>query len=176
MSLRAYARRRGVSAESVSKAIEAGRLRETVVIVGGQPKIADAEIADREWAANTRPRVDRPAPPEREDAAAAAAIPEYNVSRAVREHHAARREGALADMAELEVAEKLGKVVDVEEARRDIIEKFTIVKTKLLGVPSRVAQRLPHLAAEVVPVVDALLRETLEELAAGPGDDEEVEA
>lgn len=155
----------------MSKAITAGRLREAVVVVGGQPKIADAEIADREWTANTRPRVDRPAAPA-PTAAKRDEIPDYNVSRALREAAAARREAALADMAELEVSEKLGKVVPVDEARGDVIERFTVVKTKILGVPSRVAQKLPHLATEVVPVVDSLLREALEELAVEQGDDD----
>src|SRR5689334_21046405 len=55
MSLRAYALRRGVSPEAVSRAIRSGRLRDSVVTVGRSPKIADPELADREWAANTDP-------------------------------------------------------------------------------------------------------------------------
>lgn len=174
-SLREYARRRGVSAEAVSKAITAGRLKESVVTVGGKPKIGDVELADREWEANTRPRIDqpRPAAPAPAAAADAADVPDYNVSRALREAAAARREAALADMAEIEVAEMRGELVPVAEARADVIGKFTVVKTKILGVPTRIAQRLPHLAAEVVPVVDELLREALEELAAEPDDGEE---
>ncbi len=166
-----------MSAESVSKAITAGRLRESVIFVGGKPKIADAELADREWTANTRPRVDRPAtatataePTEQRQ------VPDYNVSRALREAAAARRESAMADIAELEAAQKKGELVPIAEARADVIERFTVVKTKILGVPTRIAQRLPHLASEVVPIVEELLRESLEELAAdvddGDADDE----
>lgn len=184
-SLREYARHRGVSAEAVRKAIASGRLRDSVVRVDGVPKIADVDLADREWAAGTRPRVDH------EPARAPAALehgappglegrtPDYNDSRALREMHAARREAALADLAEIEVAEKRGELVSVDEARADVINKFTIVKTKILGVPTRIAQRLPSLAAEVVPVVEELLREALEELAAEPDDgaeEEETEA
>lgn len=178
-SLRAYARRRGVSAEAVSKAVESGRLRASVVTVGGQPKIGDVDLADREWQANTRPRIDHAPPPtitvippvDQE-------VPDYNVSRALREAAAARREAALADMAEIEVAELRGELVNVAEARADVIAKFTVVKTKLLGIPARLAQRLPELAAEVVPVADELLREALEELAADAdsADGEEDEA
>lgn len=181
-SLRAYARRRGVSPEAVSKAITSGRLRASVVMVRGAPKIADVDLADREWTASTRPRVDHPPPPSPLAGALAGAasalddVPDYNVSRAQREFHAARREAALADIAEIEASEKKGELVSVAEARADVIEKFTVVKTKILGVPTRVAQRLPHLAAEVVPVVDELLREALEELAAEPDGGEEDEA
>jgi hypothetical protein len=62
MSLSAYARRRGVSVEAVSKAVERGRLRGSIVMVDGKPKIGDAELADHEWQANTRPRIDQPPP------------------------------------------------------------------------------------------------------------------
>lgn len=178
ISLRAYARRRGVSPESVSKAITAGRLRGSVVMIGGQPKIADAELADREWDANTRPRVDHP--PRAPSEVNPEEVPDYNASRALREAHAARREAALADLAEIEVAEKRDELVPVDEARAHMIDKFTVVKTKILGVPTRIAQRLPELATQVVPVVDELLREILEELATEAddrdGEGEEAEA
>jgi hypothetical protein len=173
LSLSAYARHRGVSHVAVSKAIAAGRLTASVVRdERGAPKIGDPELADREWAANTRPRVDYPAtdlpgdlpshaPRTARPPAAGAPrpdVPDYNESRA-------RRESALADMAEIEVAERRGELVPVAEARADVVSRFTVVRTRLLGVPSRVAQRLPHLAGEVVPVLDELLREALEELA-----------
>src|SRR5678815_1744439 len=82
----------------------------------------------------------------------------------------ARREAALADLAELDVAERRGELISVEQARADVLDRFTTVRTRILGVPSRVAQRLPGLAAEVVPVVDELLREALSELADGDGE------
>lgn len=56
ISLTAYARHRGVSVEAVSKAIRVGRLRKCVVSVNSQPKVSDVELADEEWAANTRNR------------------------------------------------------------------------------------------------------------------------
>jgi hypothetical protein len=177
LSLSAYAKRRGVSHVAVSKAIAAGRLTASVVRDDrGAPKIADPELADREWAANTRPRIDHPAaadlageppaPAPRVARPPAGAprpdVPDYNESRA-------RRESALADMAEIEVAERRGDLVSVDEARADVVSRFTVVRTRLLGVPSRVAQRLPHLAGEVVPIIDELLREALEELAIDGG-------
>jgi len=183
-SLRAYARQRGVSPEAVSKAIMTGRLKASVVQVGGQPKIADVELANREWDANTQPRIDQQQPtqprsPSRDDDGddedLPADIPPYKVSRARREAEAARREGALADLAEIEVAEKREELVPVDEARAYIIDRFAIVKTKILGVPTRVAQRFPNIAAEVEAVVDQYLREILEELAAEPDGDGEGE-
>jgi hypothetical protein len=183
-SLRAYAKLRGVSVEAVSKAIKAGRLRECVKFVDGVPKIADCELANREWDANTQPRIDQPTSTrtvtkpspsdDDDDEDLPADVPPYKVSRAKREAAAARREDALADMAEIERDEKREELVPVDEARAFIIDRFAIVKQKLLAVPNRVAQHLPHIASEVQPVVEQYLREVLEELAAeaGPGDGE----
>jgi hypothetical protein len=173
LSLRAYALRRGVSAEAVSKAVASGRLDRSVTRVDGQPKIADPELADREWAANTRSNGDRPdpaatpAPTQPKPAhAVPSGIPDLNTSRAIRAAALARRDAAMADLAELELDERRGSVVDADEARADVIAAYSVVKTRLLGVPSRVAQRLPDVAARIVPVVDELIREALEELSA----------
>jgi hypothetical protein len=167
LSQRAYAKLRRVSVEAVSKAIRDGRLRESVVIVAGKPKIRDAELADREWAANTQQRVDQPtAAPPRDP-------PEYIAHRTNREGAAARRELAQAKLAELELAEREGKLIPIDVARRDVQEKFTLVRTKLLGVPTRLAQQMPELAGgELAVLIDQLLREALEELADGDPDDD----
>lgn len=172
VSLRAYARHRGVSAEAVSKAVKDGRLSESIVMVDGAPKVFDVDLADLEWRSNTRPRIDHGDDDEPSDESG---IPNYNDSVALRAMHAARREGALADLAEIEVAERRDELVLVSEARKYMIDKFTVVKTKVLGVPTRLAQQMPELAERVVPIVDELLREVLEELAVDEddGDDEE---
>ncbi len=199
LSLRAYAKRVGVSVEAVSKAVTSGRLSASVVRdERGAPKIGDVELADREWAANTRPRVDYPpvapppdaaAPPPKPspkpDAASRARarpaptspqpigdVPDYNVSRAMREAHAARREAAMADRAELEVAEMRGDLVSVDAARADVTDIFKRLRTKLLALPSRTAQRLPSLAHQIVPVLDELIREALVELDEEADEDE----
>lgn len=166
-----------MSVEAVSKAVAAGRLPRSVVIVNGQPKIGDVDLANQEWEANTRPRIDHPRVPHRgprssggDDGVVGEHKEAYDAARA-------RRESALADLAEIEVAEKRDELVPFEEAREYMIEKFTVAKTKILGVPSRLAQQLPHLAAEVTPVLDALLREAMEEFAidedGGDGEEED---
>jgi hypothetical protein len=53
LSLRAYARHRGCSDKAVRRAIDAGRLRQSVSLTRAGPKIADAALADREWLENT---------------------------------------------------------------------------------------------------------------------------
>lgn len=192
LSLRAYARRRRVSPEAVSRAVGAGRLSASVVLVGGQPKIADAELADREWDANTRQRSDVqtsgrqdvPPPgsspldlppvaaeplasaPRGARAALPEGVPAYHVSQAIRAQAAARREIAAADQAEIELAARRGKLVDVAELTGEFNAHITNAKARLLALPTRVGQELPDLAERVVPVVDRLIRAALQELAA----------
>lgn len=211
ISLTEYAAHRGVSKMAVSKAVESGRLRDSVVRDdSGAPKIRDVELADREWAANTRPRA-RPAqdqrhtgqPPAAQAVGAAAEPtpprlppapeprakqapaaparsdleppPDYQESRARREAAEARRASANADMAELDLLERRGELVPAEQARADVQSLLTTVRTKLLAVPSRVAQRCPELALQIVPLLDQAIREALEELAgAGPGGEAEA--
>lgn len=183
ITLTAYAARRGVSPKAVSKAVAAGRLSSSVVRdQHGAPKIGDPELADREWAANTRARVEyvaataapaavAPPDPARLPPPGAAVVSpelaEYYAHRSAREGAAARREAVQAELAEIVLAERRGQTIPIETARRDMMDRYTRVKTRLLGLPRQLAQQLPHLAAEVVPVVDELLREALQELAAG---------
>jgi len=149
MTLTEYAKRRGCSVKSVSIAASSGRLVESVGRdERGRPVILDPDLADREWATNTR------------------SIQAFNVSRDLRAAAAARREAASADLAELELAARRGKLVDADQARADVLNRYSLVKTRLLAVPTALGQRLPDLAARVVPVVDELLRDALKELAA----------
>jgi hypothetical protein len=112
MSLGAYARRGGVSKVAVSKAIAAGRFHASVVRIDGAPKIGDPDLADREWAANSRPG---PGP-----AASEASPP--RTTRAERSLNA-RREAARADLAEHELTERRARLIDAEEVRRAVPEK-----------------------------------------------------
>lgn len=182
LTLTAYAKRRGVSTVSVSKAVARGRL---VASVGrndrGQPTIIDPDLADREWAANTRHRIDAtasavdPVTAQSETAAATAprgyravlpdGVQDYNTSRAVHARASARRHEAQADLAEMDLAKRRGQLIEIADARAEVIAKFTLLRTRLLGVPSRVAQHFPHLAAEIVPAIEQVIHEALEELA-----------
>lgn len=150
-SLAEIARRVGVTDEAVRKAARKRQLTDGVSIEGNSVKVHDVEAAVEQW--HSMPSR-APADPDTQDVQAS-----YWVAKA-------RRESALADMAEIEVAERRGELISVDDARTDVSDKFTIVRTRILGVPTRIAQRLPKLAAEVVPVLDELLREALEELAA----------
>lgn len=191
LTLTAYAKLRGVSVKSVSRAIATGRL---VQSVGrdhlGRPTITDPDLAGREWDTNTRQRADghpiaardptsagepassaraaAPAPLQSEGPAARAPladVPDLNISRQIREAALARRDTAHADMAELELAERRGELVNAKEADAGYEEHIARAKTRLLGVPAQLGQRLPDLAQRVVPIAKELIREALAELA-----------
>lgn len=189
LTLTAYAERRGCSVKSVSIAVRDRRLVESVGRNDrGQPVILDPELADREWTANTRRRADVPArepasseraaasqPPQSEAAAAPAprqreaslsGVPAYNVSRDLRAAADARNAILRADLAELELAEKRGRLVDADRARADVFARISMAKTLLLSVPTLVAQDAPELAGRIVPLIERRIREALEELSA----------
>lgn len=188
LSQRAYARLRGCAVNAVQKAIRDGRLRESVVLVDGTAKIVDRELADREWDKNTRQRADArrpthpgpvPAPgqavtvvtiPPPPDPSAGwifvpAGVPAFNVSRDLRAAAAARREAAAADLAELELGERRGRLVDADRARADVFARISMAKARLLGVPALVGQDAPDVAARVVPLIERRIREAIEELS-----------
>lgn len=150
LSLRAYARHRGVSHEAVRKAIETGRLAVSITRVDGQPQICDAELADLEWEENTR------------SATPAGGTSPLTAARI-------RREEVKAELAELDLAKRRGELVSLQEVRSSVEKKFAAVRTRLLAVPSRARQRLPHLRTEDICELEELVREALEELAAGNG-------
>ena len=170
LSLRAYAKRKGVSPEAVSKAITSGRLKESVVRVRDQPKIADPELADREWEANTQPRVDHQRAPVPPADGPVGDVPDYFDSRAKREAAAARREFALADLAEIEVAERREELVPVEDVESRLVAVFSQCRNKLLGVPSRARQQDPGLTMPQIALFESLIREALEDLTVEGGD------
>lgn len=188
MSLSDYARRKGVTVVSVSKAVKSGRLRQSVTRdERGQPKIADVELADREWETNTRRRIDRPtapaapiaanaepvaapaapAPRNRRSAAADTEVPDYNAARARKEAAAAIKEAALAEMAKIQLAELRGQVGRVADFKLRMANTFITCRTKLAALPSRARSRDPSLTLAQISLLESLLREALTELVGG---------
>jgi phage terminase Nu1 subunit (DNA packaging protein) len=153
LSLRAYARRRGCSPEAVSKAITAGRLRESVVRVGGQPKIRDPELADREWEAST----DRTRSP-----IEAVHDPDGQLQL---QAELARAKFWEANLKEQQFRTRESELVEAAVVEKKIAGVFSRVRGHLLGLPSRAKQAIPHLSAAEVVLLEQLVRESLTELA-----------
>jgi phage terminase Nu1 subunit (DNA packaging protein) len=68
---------------------------------------------------------------------------------------------------ELRLAVKRGELVSLRDVEQRMARGIIQARTHLLGLPTRAKQRLPHLAPGDLTVLDALVREALEELASG---------
>ena len=157
VSIREYARMRGVSHTAVANAVKGGR-------ISAEPDGSiDPEKANVQWEQNSRPRVDNGGDAVDVSSAAKSGAPDYKVSRAIREAYAAR-------LAKLEFEEKSGKLVNLDEVK---IATFTMARQardRLLQIPRKVA---PAVIAEwtanadprgVEEIIEAAVRDALEGL------------
>jgi hypothetical protein len=85
-------------------------------------------------------------------------LPDYNESRA-------RTEFERANLLELERRQKEGLLIERKVVETTWATIITTSKTKILGIPSRIRQRIPHLTLEEVQLITQLVEETLEELS-----------
>lgn len=151
VSIREYARRRGVSHTAVQKAIKSQRLSRAVVrngnTVGIDPEIADAEwiqgqkeiLKDQIPSSESKPKPRTERPPPSEEVSSGPPIDKvsstYAQSRAAREAYAAR-------LAKLDFEQKSGKLVDAEAVRNEAFKSARIVRDALMNIPDRIAAEL----------------------------------
>jgi phage terminase Nu1 subunit (DNA packaging protein) len=76
-----------------------------------------------------------------------------------------RLAAAMADKAELQNAAARGALLDAGDVEREWTATFAGVRARMLAVPSRAAQRLPHLGAHDVSEIDREVRDALAEAA-----------
>ena len=158
LSLRAYAKHRGVSLTAVQKAIHSGRISTTA-----DGKI-DSDRADTEWKAKTRPgqrRTPRPTAAPSPEPTGVGGL-DYFRARAVRENYLAR-------LAKIEFEEKTAKLISRDEVQVAAFTKGRTARDNLLNIPDRVAATV---AAEsdadlVHQILTEEIRKALDELA-GP--------
>ncbi len=161
ISLRAYARHRGVSLAAVQKAIAANRIS-TIPDSKGRNKI-DATVADIQWAKNTRPdqqergslkdfektQADLASMQDDGDDAAPGATNLLSTEKA-------ETEGVRRQLLELQLQQKLGALVRVDDIERAMTSKLKAANEALNSLADRLA---PVLAAETdVDQVDKILR------------------
>ena len=151
VSLRAFARAQGTTLSSVQRAIAEGRVTSVGTDAAGKPVILDVVKATEEWAAHTRPRLDsRRSNGHDEPSKLAAATVRERIAR--------------AEKFELETDRARRLLVSSAEVQLRWSARVVAARTKLLGLPSRAKQRLPHLTAADLATLDKLIREALEEL------------
>jgi hypothetical protein len=162
---------RPCSRQNLEKHMERGALMNSPCVLQHKPWRVDAETVVEEFLRLVAPfQVEAVQPTaKREPALEAKAVtvsagggdlPGYNESRA-------RSEYEKANLLELERKQKEGQLLRREDVQQAWSAAVNITRTKLLGIPSVAKQRIPHLDLEEVEVLTGLLREALEELAAG---------
>jgi pyruvate/2-oxoglutarate dehydrogenase complex dihydrolipoamide acyltransferase (E2) component len=127
MSLRAYARHRGVELSAVQKAIKTGRISTQ------QDGRIDSEQADVEWEQNTRRRAQPVGNRKQEDDDVPIfSASQYTKVRTVREHYQAL-------LAKIEYEERTGKLVRKDEVHVAAFNTFRQFRDRMLNIPDRVA-------------------------------------
>ena len=177
MSLRAYARHRGVALSAVQKAIASGRIHP-------EPDGSiDPIKADAQWDRHTRtaqpttPRVTTARPPPIAQHASQPAAPppmpqasddargvDYHKARAVRETYSAR-------LAKLEFEERTGKLISKDEVDIKYFQLARQLRDRMQQIPRKVAPEIVALVVAdpdvrgVTDILDVAIREALEDLA-----------
>jgi len=173
------ARALGVTPEAVYAAVKSGRLSTKKDVYG--KVVVNSETMREEWAKNTQTRIGvgpkapgkglekkplrsreermRPKEVEPRISKTDESIPDYEDSRARTEH-------LKAELLELDRKQKEGLLVKLEDVQHQWSEIITRARTKLLGIPTKAKQRIPDLDTDAIGVLDNIVREALEDLAA----------
>lgn len=164
--------------QNLDKLCERGALKGSPCILQAKPLRVDADLLVSEYLARVAPhQVDAQQPAAKREPPSARSesarnhaaqlpvdapedLPDYTVSRA-------RTEFEKANLLELDRKTKEGLLLRREDVDQAWNQAVNLTRTKLLGVPSTVKQRIPHLELEEVELITALIREALEELASG---------
>ena len=173
ISMREFARRNGVSAEAVSKAVKTGRLP----VHDGKLDPAEAQTAwdrskDPARAGRKLPRVSQEIPKMRPDPQHAAARAPASFPSGFGGHPYSevktRREGVLLMRDQVELKRLLGELVPVADVGAKIDAMIQIAKGRLLSLGHKLALRLANEndAAKCQEIVDEAVREILIDLAA----------
>lgn len=182
VSLRAYARHRGVRLAAVQKAIESGRVTAVRRREDGRLQAIESTAADLQWAMNTDPveagksgKVIVP-PAARSAGADDPAAPDDDLDGAAESHTGgkapdgdkdpggfyegrARRMQVQAEEAELDLLERKGLLVSATAVENALMDMFRQTRDQLQNISARLA---PRLAAETDPNrIDQLMNDEI---------------
>lgn len=153
ISLRSYARHRGVSLTAVQKAIDDGRLSVSVTTVNGVRKITDPQQADKEWEQNTDG-----------DHHSASGNQNDEIAQLKRQAQAMREKYAAAT-AKLDYEEKVGKLVNADQVRMVSFNAARKARDKLMTIADRIAPLFPDIAHELHTAITEEVERVCRELA-----------
>ena len=146
LAVNAYAKHRGVRIAAVQNAIAHGWLERSLgQDARGKPQIIDVALADQEWA-------------ERGGRHPKSAGLTTIAQERQRLLQAQRRK------IDLHIRERRGDLIPRRKMEIRFATRVVTARTKLLGIPSRAKQRIPHLTTADLGVLEDLIREALDEL------------
>ena len=147
LSANQYARHRGVSPGAVLAAIRTKRLLKSVDRLGTAYQI-DPDLADAEWNENTDQNRGYPAQVKKVEEQVAEKVEEPGPSEAVATRPIsyaearAQHERFKARLAELELEQREGKLVEAEAAKKEAFRIARLVRDAMLNIPDRVSAEL----------------------------------
>lgn len=162
LSIRGYAKHRGVSHEAVRLAVKDGKLKNSILSEtkdGKKPIVLiDPEAADQEWpnGGGATPKLSAPQAGVNEKHAKTAEV--FHNARTARESYAAK-------IAKLEYDKRSGKVAEIEEIKKVWTDAAAKARTAFLAVPSKMRQRVPEFSESQYHILEEIIRETLEHLS-----------
>ena len=154
MTIAEYARHRGCSEKAVRKAIAEGRITR----IGTGRRCIDPEVADIQWAKNTRARADsaRPAassvPTEGDETAAAEKAPsgadtaEQGAAKSAYTDHRAQVEAETLRKVRRENAQAEGLLIERKRVDRAVFDAFRALRDRAMAVGQRAAPKCIGLA------------------------------
>lgn len=149
-SIKSVARRLRVTPKALRKAIRSGRVDRGVTTgPGGRVVITDGAAVMQAFRDNRDDSQDRNGQAKGPTLLAAEL----------------RVKAARAEKLEQDAAERSGRLVPADDVEDRWTTRVVRARTKLLGLPSRIKQRVPHLTVAELAEIDGLVREALEELA-----------
>ena len=167
LSIRAYARHRGVSDRAVRKAIQSGRIR---VLADGT---IDASAADSDWIANTDPAKQRKINGDseaaqsvrdtlRENGRSPSGLTTFEQARTAHEI-------AKAHLARLQLQEKKGSLINKDKVKAQVYRLGRQVRDAWINWPSRMAAQMASELKvdehDMHTILERFVREHLDELS-----------
>lgn len=145
LSAKAYAKHRGVTLAAVLKAITEERIKASVRRKGPGYQI-DPELADKEWSLNTDSGSGYPAHAKnRQETQDQAGDDEPEDGEPITYAQArAQHERFKARLAQLELEQREGKLVEADVVKREAFRTARLVRDALLNLPDRIAAELAN--------------------------------
>lgn len=182
LSQREFAKLLGVSHVQVNRAIKRGRVTRGVTADG---KISDPDAARAEYeatldltraaphvhvqAAQRQAKARAPTPPGEGPVSPVGEPPPAVLGGTFNENNAAKVYWQ-ARQARLDFERESGELVPAREVEAEWTTLLVAVRTRLMGIPTRLKQAVPEMTTGAVAEVEGLIREALEELVAAEGE------